>query len=81
MPPSGRLFFRGPVGGAVEAKAAPRARMSAVSDGSFQETAQELATMLRHGHMPVIFLINNGGYAIERGYMGKTAGDRDGTQR
>jgi indolepyruvate decarboxylase len=28
--------------------------------------------MLRHGHKPVIFLINNGGYTIERGYMGKT---------
>jgi indolepyruvate decarboxylase len=52
--------------------AAPERRhLLFVGDGSFQETAQELSTMLRHGHKPVIFLINNGGYTIERGYMGK----------
>ena len=33
--------------------------------------AQELSTILRHDHKPVIFLINNGGYTIERGYLGK----------
>jgi indolepyruvate decarboxylase len=48
-----------------------------VGDGSFQETAQELSTMLRHDLKPVIFLINNGGYTIERGYMGKTADYND----
>src|SRR5262249_40103101 len=32
----------------------------------------ELSTILRHDHKPVIFLINNGGYTIERGYLGKT---------
>ena len=37
-----------------------------VGDGSFQVTAQELSTILRHDHKPVIFLINNGGYTIER---------------
>jgi indolepyruvate decarboxylase len=42
-----------------------------VGDGSFQVSAQELSTILRHGHKPVIFLINNGGYTIERGYLGK----------
>jgi indolepyruvate decarboxylase len=53
--------------------AAPdRRHLLFVGDGSFQETAQELSTMLRHGHKPVIFLINNGGYTIERGYIGKT---------
>src|SRR5262249_1021453 len=31
-----------------------------------------LSTILRHDHKPVIFLINNGGYTIERGYLGKT---------
>jgi indolepyruvate decarboxylase len=44
-----------------------------IGDGSFQETAQELSTMLRHDCKPVIFLINNGGYTIERGYIGKNA--------
>ena len=42
-----------------------------VGDGSFQVSAQELSTILRHDHKPVIFLINNGGYTIERGYLGK----------
>jgi indolepyruvate decarboxylase len=42
-----------------------------VGDGSFQETAQELSTILRHDHKPVICLINNGGYTIERGYLGR----------
>jgi indolepyruvate decarboxylase len=41
-----------------------------VGDGSFQVAAQELSTILRHDHKPVIFLIN-GGYTIERGYLGK----------
>jgi indolepyruvate decarboxylase len=58
--------------------AAPdRRHLLFIGDGSFQETAQELSTMLRHGCTPVIFLINNGGYTIERGYMGKTAGYND----
>ncbi|HTU39041.1 MAG TPA: thiamine pyrophosphate-binding protein [Acidimicrobiales bacterium] len=52
--------------------AAPERRhLLFVGDGSFQETAQELSTILRHDHKPVIFLINNGGYTIERGYIGK----------
>ena len=54
--------------------AAPdRRHLPFVGDGSFQMTAQELSTILRHDHKPVIFLINNGGYTIERGYIGKTA--------
>jgi indolepyruvate decarboxylase len=54
--------------------AAPQRRhLLFIGDGSFQETVQELSTMLRHDLKPVIFLINNGGYTIERGYMGKTA--------
>ena len=51
--------------------AAPERRhLLFIGDGSFQETAQELSTMLRNDCKPVIFLINNGGYTIERGYMG-----------
>ncbi len=54
--------------------AAPdRRHLLFVGDGSFQLTAQELSTILRHGHKPVIFLINNGGYTVERGYLGKNA--------
>jgi len=58
--------------------AAPERRhLLFIGDGSFQETAQELSTMLRHDCKPVIFLINNGGYTIERGYMGKTSDYND----
>jgi indolepyruvate decarboxylase len=54
--------------------AAPdRRHLLFVGDGSFQLTAQELSTMLRHDFKPVIFLINNGGYTIERCYLGKTS--------
>ena len=52
--------------------AAPERRhLLFVGDGSFQESAQELSTILRHDHKPVVLLINNGGYTIERGYMGR----------
>ncbi|WP_300608794.1 thiamine pyrophosphate-binding protein [Trebonia sp.] len=58
--------------------AAPdRRHLLFIGDGSFQETAQELSTMLRHDCKPVIFLVNNGGYTIERGYMGKTSDYND----
>jgi indolepyruvate decarboxylase len=54
--------------------AAPERRhLLFVGDGSFQLTAQEVSTMLRHDCKPVIFLINNGGYTIERCWLGKTA--------
>lgn len=52
--------------------AAPERRhLLFVGDGSFQESAQELSTVLRHDHKPVVLLINNGGYTIERGYLGR----------
>ena len=35
-------------------------------DGSFQMTAQELSTLLRKNCNPIIFLLNNDGYVIER---------------
>lgn len=37
-----------------------------VGDGSFQVTCQDLSTMVRNHLKPVIFLINNDGYTIER---------------
>jgi TPP-dependent 2-oxoacid decarboxylase len=37
-----------------------------VGDGSFQVTCQDLSTMIRNGLKPVVFLINNDGYTIER---------------
>ena len=54
--------------------AAPgRRHLLFVGDGSFQLTAQEVSTILRHDYKPVIFLINNGGYTIERCWLGKTS--------
>ena len=37
-----------------------------VGDGSFQVTCQDISTMIRNRLRPVIFLINNDGYTIER---------------
>src|SRR5580700_11351998 len=58
--------------------AAPdRRHILCIGDGSFQVSAQELSTILRHDHKPVILLINNGGYTIERGYIGKSESYND----
>lgn len=47
--------------------AAPNSRpIVFVGDGAFQMTAQELSTIIRHKLNPIIFLINNDGYTIER---------------
>lgn len=37
-----------------------------VGDGSAQMTIQELGSFLRHGLHPIVFLVNNDGYVIER---------------
>ncbi|KAL2374571.1 pyruvate decarboxylase, variant 2 [Blastomyces gilchristii SLH14081] len=37
-----------------------------IGDGSFQLTAQELSTIIRHNLTPIIFVICNDGYTIER---------------
>lgn len=37
-----------------------------IGDGSAQMTAQELGTLAARGIHPVVFLVNNGGYTIER---------------
>ncbi|MFG1174311.1 alpha-keto acid decarboxylase family protein [Erwiniaceae bacterium CAU 1747] len=41
-----------------------------IGDGSAQLTVQELGTMLRDGQHPVIFLLNNDGYTVERAIHG-----------
>jgi TPP-dependent 2-oxoacid decarboxylase len=47
--------------------AAPTLRpVTFVGDGAFQMTVQELSTIIRQGLNPIIFLMNNDGYAIER---------------
>ncbi|KAL7273822.1 hypothetical protein RUND412_003299 [Rhizina undulata] len=44
-----------------------------VGDGSLQLTVQEISTMIRHGLKPIIFVLNNKGYTIERMIHGMTA--------
>lgn len=41
-----------------------------IGDGSFQVTAQELSRILYNNLKPIIFLINNDGYTIERYILG-----------
>ncbi|KAJ6552246.1 pyruvate decarboxylase [Mycena vulgaris] len=42
-----------------------------IGDGSLQLTVQELSVMLRHGLTPIIFVLNNAGYTIERCIHGR----------
>ncbi|KAJ7095933.1 pyruvate decarboxylase [Mycena belliarum] len=42
-----------------------------IGDGSLQLTVQELSVMLKHGLKPIIFVLNNSGYTIERFLHGK----------
>src|SRR5260370_36596662 len=37
-----------------------------IGDGAMQQTASELGTLLAQGVAPVVIVLNNGGYAIER---------------
>ena len=42
-----------------------------IGDGSLQLTLQEIGTMIRQGVNPMLFVINNDGYQIEREIYGK----------
>jgi pyruvate decarboxylase len=42
-----------------------------IGDGSLQLTVQELSTMMRWGLKPIVFVLNNKGYTIERYLHGK----------
>ncbi|HFD0318175.1 thiamine pyrophosphate-binding protein [Serratia marcescens] len=58
--------------------AAPERRhLLFIGDGSFQVTAQELSTLLRYEQKPIIFLINNDGYTIERYILGENSSYND----
>jgi pyruvate decarboxylase len=43
-----------------------------VGEGSLQMTVQEIGSYIRYGFKPVIFVINNNGYSIERAINGPT---------
>lgn len=44
-----------------------------IGDGSLQLTVQEMATMIRLQQKPIIFIINNDGYTVERKIHGENA--------
>jgi indolepyruvate decarboxylase len=46
-------------------------------DGAAQMTVQELGTMLRHGVHPIVLLVDNDGYTIERAIRGPEAAYND----
>lgn len=48
-----------------------------IGDGSFQLTAQEVCAFFTYDLKPIIFLINNDGYTIERSIMGLHSGFND----
>lgn len=85
--PEGCSFISQPIWGAIgytlpallgTSLAAPdRRHLLFIGDGSFQLTGQELSTILRHGLKPVIFLLNNHGYTIERLILGETSAYND----
>lgn len=58
--------------------AAPERRhVLCIGDGSFQLTATELSSIIRHGQQPIIFVINNRGYTIERWILGEKSAYND----
>jgi TPP-dependent 2-oxoacid decarboxylase len=85
--PEGCSFISQPIWGAIgytlpallgTSLAAPdRRNLLFIGDGSFQLTGQELSTILRHGLKPVIFLLNNQGYTIERLILGEISAYND----
>lgn len=78
--PAGTQYVNSPIWGSIgftlpallgSQMAAPERRhLLFIGDGSFQLTAQELSTILREGQAPLIFLIDNRGYTIERFILG-----------
>ena len=78
--PDGVQYINSPIWGSIgftlpallgSQMAAPERRhLLFIGDGSFQLTAQELSTILREEQNPIIFLLNNRGYTIERFILG-----------
>jgi pyruvate decarboxylase len=58
---------------AIKEKSPERRVILFVGDGSLQLTVQEIATLIRHNLKPIIFVINNNGYTIERMIHGMDA--------
>lgn len=58
--------------------AAPKQRhLLFIGDGAMQMTVQELSSILRYQLKPIIFLLNNAGYTIERFFCGEHSSYND----
>ncbi|WP_420238705.1 alpha-keto acid decarboxylase family protein [Telmatobacter bradus] len=57
--------------------ASHRRQILFIGDGSLQLTVQELSTILHRGLKPIIFVLNNRGYTIERYILGRNAAYND----
>ncbi len=79
--PKGTHYIAQPIWGAIgytlpalfgsQLGSPQRRHLLFIGDGSFQLTAQELSSILRHDQKPIIFLLNNRGYTIERLILGE----------
>ncbi|WP_293768051.1 thiamine pyrophosphate-binding protein [uncultured Corynebacterium sp.] len=78
--PEGAKYINSPIWGAIgftlpallghQLAERDRRHLLFIGDGSFQLTAQELSTILREELNPIIVLVNNKGYTIERYILG-----------
>lgn len=85
--PAGATYIAQPIWGAIGytlpalfgslVGASGRRHLLFIGDGSFQLTAQELSSILRRDLKPVIFLLNNEGYTIERLILGERSAYND----
>ena len=80
--PAGVTFIGQPLWGSIgytlpaaygaQTAAAGRRVLLFIGDGSSMLTAQEMGSMIRDGLHPIIFLLNNDGYTVERVIHGAT---------
>ncbi|TIA81652.1 hypothetical protein E3P98_01887 [Wallemia ichthyophaga] len=63
----------GTLGAAIAARDQGRRTVLFIGDGSLQLTIQELATIIRLGLKPILVVLSNDGYEIERKIHGETA--------
>ncbi|MBR7963695.1 alpha-keto acid decarboxylase family protein [Burkholderia vietnamiensis] len=85
--PPGSTYVAQPIWGAIGytlpalfgslVGASTRRHLLFIGDGAFQLTAQELSSILWRGLKPIIFLLNNAGYTIERLILGEKSSYND----
>ena len=62
----GAIGYRLPATLGTEIVAPHRRNVLLIGDGSLQLTVQSLSTMIRQQLKPIIFVVNNDGYTVER---------------